>query len=364
MDEKSKATHILTVIDTFTRWVELYPVTGTGEFENAEAITDYCLRYGKPRCILSDQGSGFVGSVFKLFGQIAGIDLQHPEYAGDKEKLGIVERENREVRRHLTQVTQDLSLKHRWPLATKFVQRIINNAVHSSTGIAPAKLMYGALITSPEQPLFSFTDEEVVNRSDYLQEKVDIQRKIIKYMQTNLQENDRLNFAKREKNKNSVLQISELVLYRVLNKTKQELVWEGPYMMTNAKGDWYELTSITGEKLPFYAHARQIKRYKQDPLRTDLEVAYSDDMGIIEKITGHHNPSKTSNNKQNVLIGVTYLNFPNDVHWIPLKQIENSQIFIKYCLDKGMYAWISNTAKSLHSKFIADHKNNTVQIEK
>ena len=363
MDANTKATHILTVIDTFTRWVELYPVKSTSEHDNIEAITDYCLRYGKPRCILSDHGSGFVGCVFKMFGQLAGIDLQTPEHVGDKQRLGIVERENREVRRHLTQLTQDLSLKHRWPIATKFVQRIINNAVHSSTGIAPAKLMYGTLITSPEQPLFSLNDEEAVSRSDYLRDKLEIQRKVINYMQNYLQENDRANFARQEINRDAILQKSELVLYRVLNKTKQELVWEGPYIMTNSQGDWYELTSITNDKKPFYAHARQLKRYKQDPDRPNLEVAHKDDAGTIASIEDHFNPEKHANNKRGVKIGVKYLNYPDDLQWLPLREVENSQLFVKYCLDRNLTCWISNTARSIHAKFIADYRHSKLSAQ-
>jgi hypothetical protein len=151
--------------------------------------------------------------------------------------------------------------------------------------------------------------------------------------------------------------MSELVLYRVRDKTKQELTWEGPYMVTGSKGDWYELTSITNDKLPFYAHARQLKRYKQDPDRPDMEVAYSDDLGIIEKIVGNINPTKKLNNKTGILIGVTYFNFPEAIHWIPLKDIEDKPIFVQYCLDLNITSWLSSTAKTLHSKMIADHFN-------
>ena len=86
-----------------------------------------------------------------------------------------------------------------------------------------------------------------------------------------------------------------------------------------------------------------------------MEVAYRDDLGIIEKIVANHNPSKTMNNKTGVLIGVTYFNFPKDIHWIPLKDIEDKPIFVKYCLDMSITSWLSTTAKTLHSKMIADH---------
>ena len=54
---------VLTVIDCFTRWVELFPC----EFANAEETTNALLmhfgRYGAPSVLLSDRGSHFVNSV-------------------------------------------------------------------------------------------------------------------------------------------------------------------------------------------------------------------------------------------------------------------------------------------------------------
>jgi hypothetical protein len=133
--------------------------------------------------------------------------------------------------------------------------------------------------------------------------------------------------------------------------------------MTNSQGDWYELTSITNDKKPFYAHARQLKRYKQDPDRPNLEVAHKDDAGIIASIEDHFNPEKHANNKRGVQIGVKYINYPDDLQWLPLRDVENSQLFVKYCLDRNLTCWISNTARSIHAKFIADYRHSKLSAQ-
>ena len=59
--------YVLTVIDCFTRWVELFPC----EFENAEETANTLLihfgRYIAPSILLSDRGFHFVNSVISEF---------------------------------------------------------------------------------------------------------------------------------------------------------------------------------------------------------------------------------------------------------------------------------------------------------
>ena len=75
------------------------------------------------------------------------MKIVHPR-AGDKERTAIVERENKEVRRHLNAIMNELFMNDKWSFATKMVQRILNNTVHTSTGHAPAKLMFGKAINN------------------------------------------------------------------------------------------------------------------------------------------------------------------------------------------------------------------------
>ena len=363
MDKKTGATHILVVIDTFTRWIELYPVASTGEHAAATAIADYCLRYAKPKRITTDRGSSFLGGPFTLFGQVIEVELNSSEFANDKEHVGIVERANGEVRRHLTVIMNDLALKNNWPFACKFVQRILNNSVHSSTGVAPSRLMYGRLIPSPEQTLFNDNMEEI-SRSEFLIEKHEVQRRTIQLIRERLMEKDELNFKKRSTNEEGFLKPSEYVLHKTMDKTKQQLNWEGPFMVTNAKGDWYELSSLTNDKQPFYAHARNIKRYRQDGQQSALEVAIKDDMGIIEKIVARKTPHQNLNATSGVLIGVTYKDYPDDIHWLPLKQVELNPLFVKYCLANSIFAWITTAAKNLHKNILEEYKSERLSIAK
>jgi hypothetical protein len=63
------------------------------------------------------------------------------------EENAIVERENKEVLRHLRAFVYDEKiLEEEWQLYLPLVQRIINATVHSIIGVAPATLLYGSMI--------------------------------------------------------------------------------------------------------------------------------------------------------------------------------------------------------------------------
>ena len=49
--------HVLTVIDYFTKWVEIIPMKTKAAPEVAYHLYKLCTRFGCPRRIISDQGN-------------------------------------------------------------------------------------------------------------------------------------------------------------------------------------------------------------------------------------------------------------------------------------------------------------------
>jgi hypothetical protein len=71
-----------------------------------------------------------------------------------------VERENKEVLRHLRAFVYDKNILEEWQLYLPLVQRIINATVHSRIGVTPATLLYGPMINLNRNVIL--TREEVV----------------------------------------------------------------------------------------------------------------------------------------------------------------------------------------------------------
>ena len=56
--------HIFMVIDKFTKWIEVKPVTATTSAKAAEFMEEISHRFAVPNRIITDLGTSFTGSEF------------------------------------------------------------------------------------------------------------------------------------------------------------------------------------------------------------------------------------------------------------------------------------------------------------
>ena len=138
-------TYILTVIDKFTRFIELYPISDVTAEVTAPALLDHIGRYGCPSQIQSDNGSQFVNDLIGYLVRLVGTEHVRT-LAYSKEENAIVERANKEVLRHLRALTFAVGTTTDWSLRLPLVARILNSTVHESIGVSPASLLYGNMV--------------------------------------------------------------------------------------------------------------------------------------------------------------------------------------------------------------------------
>jgi transposase InsO family protein len=92
--------YILTVIDCFTRWTELFLLKMLEAQEAAKHLYSYFAKRGAPLTLQSDRGTQFLNSTLAALGAIFG--LKHTIITADSsEENGIVERHNKEVLHHI-----------------------------------------------------------------------------------------------------------------------------------------------------------------------------------------------------------------------------------------------------------------------
>ena len=112
VDDKGNS-HILVMIDEFSRWVELFPTKTTGASEAAGCIVQHFGRFETPDVIHTDQGPELSQHSFAT--------------AYSKEENGLVKRVNQEVMRHLRAMLFDTRMHDKWPYEQlPMVQRIMN----------------------------------------------------------------------------------------------------------------------------------------------------------------------------------------------------------------------------------------------
>jgi hypothetical protein len=139
--------NILTIVDSFSRAIELFPVESGDAETVAACLYDVYNRYGRPRRVRCDGAKAFVKSVVRRLNRLLGVTL-HPVLPYSPYQNGQVERYNQEVMRHLRTIILGEDENHvlrvkRWGLHTSAVRRLLNNTINSDTGCTPNELLYG-----------------------------------------------------------------------------------------------------------------------------------------------------------------------------------------------------------------------------
>ena len=116
--------HILVIIDTFTRWIEIYPIQSTTSLDAARCLIQHLGRFGIPSTIRSDRGSQFVNGMIQSLLNLLHIE-QELSIAYSKEENAIVERANQEVMRHLRAFIMDQNIIADWCCAD-YIRYIIH----------------------------------------------------------------------------------------------------------------------------------------------------------------------------------------------------------------------------------------------
>ena len=68
-------THLLVVVDKFTKWIEAKPIINIRLEEMVKFFLDIIYRFGVPHCIMNDHGTNFTGKKFLDFYNGYGIRI-------------------------------------------------------------------------------------------------------------------------------------------------------------------------------------------------------------------------------------------------------------------------------------------------
>ena len=142
-DRETKCRYITVFIDAFSRQVELCALKTVDARSTADALMScWFLRHGIPKQVLSDNGSQFANALIDELLQI--LKVQHKTTLPyHPQGNGVTERVNREILKHLLCLTVNFGKRDDWVSTLPFIQNIINNSIHSTTGFTPNQLVYG-----------------------------------------------------------------------------------------------------------------------------------------------------------------------------------------------------------------------------
>ena len=338
--------YILVIIDVFSRFVELYPVKSTSAMDFAKCLVNHIGRYGHPDEILTDNGSAFIAELTSHLMKMA--DAYHTTTLPySHEENSIVERANKEVMRHLRAITFDKSVHGQWSLYLPLVQRILNVTPKETTGVAPARVIYGNNVDLDRGIFNSYQRHTTANMGDYLEELERGQARVIAVAQeTQAILNAQHIAVKRRKNREqpTSYSVNEFVLLAhprggVTGKRqkpdKLSLEFKGPYRVTNVQGTRYSLQDLlTGKQLPTQ-HVSSLAPFIYDKAIVDpKEVAERAAREFtIEEIRDIRGTKRNRRFLRTDLeVQVHWAGYVDeDDTWEPYANVKLSRAFKKYC---------------------------------
>ena len=103
----------MVIIDSFSRWVELYASRGADSKEAVKALLCYIKSFGQPSQLLSDNGPEYASLVVGELCTILGVEHVRTIPHSHQENA-IVERVNKEILRHLKALVFDDKTVLKW----------------------------------------------------------------------------------------------------------------------------------------------------------------------------------------------------------------------------------------------------------
>ena len=170
--------HLLTVVDRFTRWPVAIPIVDISAETVIDALTHGWISvYGVPEVITTDRGSQFSSQIFSQLLQTWGI-RHNMTTAYHPESNGMVERLHRRLKESLIALGQGERLQWYWKLPMTLLA--LRTTVKPDIGSSPSELVFGEGITVPGQLIGppNLSDEELLRaqRSTQANLRVEVER--------------------------------------------------------------------------------------------------------------------------------------------------------------------------------------------
>jgi transposase InsO family protein len=175
--------YVLTIIDIFSRHLELYPTRSITASIMADKIFKYITTYGRPSQILTDLGPQFKSEIFHHLNKTFGIRLIHTT-TGRPQANAISERINQSIKATIQALQYEGKQFHH---AVDLHKSIYNASRHTSTGFSPNMVHFArelSIITDTFNNQYKLED---LSQSHYLLKIYEIVDKVHRMVYGNIQ---------------------------------------------------------------------------------------------------------------------------------------------------------------------------------
>jgi len=271
----------------------------------AKTITKHMCVYGVPDKITADNSTEFDKEFAEAIEILKTENYKTHPYS--HQENGIVERANKEVIRHMRNITYELRKESTWDEEILKVQAILNSKVSEATGLTPNQIIFAGKIDLLEGRIYPQpTEKQRIEMSTYMRQQIDFQDELMKVAGENQDEADRIHLNS-AKDRYTPLSIGNYVVIRHEDgkaPTKLSVRWHGPYRIMSfvqrTQGTVYTCyCPATGKTYDFHASVTQAHPCTDDKECVKSKVLDDANLFIPEEILGHE---RKGSNQLNLLI--------------------------------------------------------------
>ena len=295
---KSGFQYALTIIDSFTRFISVYPSRNNRACDTARFLTDYVVKFGRiPSVISTDRGSHFVGAVMQDLCQNLGIKHNiHCAYR--PQSTGILERAHRTLKNSLKIVAKELSKP--WPDVLCHVVGAMNACFNEATKCSPFYAMFGKNYCL-DIPRLPENDASRKASFDCLSHGMNLDAtlaKIHRLVDLCAKDTDyKVDSSHRETNLEKLAQGDKVLIYRPLSAAANAKVeWIGGYSVLESNDFAAKLKNDENGKTD-WVHRNHIRKIYPRP--SYLEYDSEDEDDAEPKIITLREPSENKSDPDN-----------------------------------------------------------------
>ena len=331
--------YIFVIIDTFTRWVELFHTIDATATSAAKCLFQHFGRFGSPYQLRSDNGPHFIADLIIEFLALVGVE-HCLTLAYSKEENAIVERVNKEINRHLRALTYENTSLENYKESLPFVQRILNANYSDRLKISSSQLLFGNMLKL-DRGIFLPKEEQtspVKSLSQYASKLIKMQTNLLQASAKELLRTDNLHqsFTEQFQHKEFTPDSYVLVHYRSgAPPSRLHTFWRGPMRVVSGKNSRYTLVDLVTHQEKVY-HTSDMKPFIFDPAITDpLDVARRDHMEyFVETILDMKGDIKRRSSLEFL---VKWLNYDEKYNsWTPYSHLRDTQQLHDYLISKDL----------------------------
>ena len=325
--------YILVIVDTCTRWVELYPTPDATAMSAATALLQHFGRFGAPHQLRSDNGPHFIAELIAEF--LALIGIEHClTLAYSKQENSIVERCNKEINRHIRALTFDNTTLKDYRQSLPFVQRILNSNYSDRLKISSSQLLFGNVVKLDRGLFLPIKERPVSTKrlSSTMSDLLLVQDNLLKASAKELLRTDLLHISSKDPLNYTELPPNSYVLvhYRTgAPPSRLHTHWRGPMRVVSSSKSQYLLYDLITHKEKSY-HVSDVKAFQYDPAITDpVDIARRDYQEFfIDQILEHRG---NLSRKSEIEFLVSWLGFaPENNTWEPYSGIRDTAQLHRY----------------------------------